>query len=59
LTAIAIRRATVGDAPAIARVRIDSGRTTYRGLIPDAHPDGMRLEAGTAIRVRVLAAGPT
>ena len=27
------------DAPAIARVRIDSWRTTYRGIIPDAYLD--------------------
>lgn len=55
--AIAIRRATAGDAPAIARVRIDSWRTTYRTMIPDAYLDGMKIEASTAIWDRVLTAG--
>ena len=53
-----IRRATAGDAPAIARVRIDSWRTTYRGLIPDAYLDGMQVDASTALWDRVLTAGP-
>ena len=30
-----IRRATCADAPAIARVHIDSWRTTYPGILPD------------------------
>jgi ribosomal protein S18 acetylase RimI-like enzyme len=30
-----IRRATIADAPAIARVHVASWRTTYRGLLPD------------------------
>lgn len=32
---MAIRAATPEDAPAIARVHVDSWRTTYRGLLPD------------------------
>ena len=55
---ILIRRATAGDAPAIARVRVDSWRTTYRGMIPDAYLDGMHVEASTALWDRVLTAGP-
>ena len=58
MTAIAVRRATAGDAPAIARVRIDSWRSTYRGLIPDAYLDAMQVEASTALWDRVLTAGP-
>lgn len=58
MVVIAIRRATPGDAPAIARVRVDSWRTTYRGMIPDAYLDGMQIEASTASWDRVLAAGP-
>jgi len=58
MSAIELRRATAGDAPAIARVRIDSWRTTYRGIIPDAYLDGMELDASTAIWDRVLTAGP-
>ena len=58
MSAMSIRRATAGDAPAIARVRVDSWRTTYRGLIPDAYLDGMQVEASTALWDRVLTAGP-
>jgi GNAT superfamily N-acetyltransferase len=56
--AISIRRASPGDAPAIARVRVDSWRSTYRGMIPDAYLDGMQVEASTALWDRVLTAGP-
>ena len=56
--AIALRRAVAGDAPAIARVRIESWRATYRGMIPDAYLDGMQVDASTAIWDRVLTAGP-
>lgn len=41
---ISLRRATVEDAPAIAAVRLEGWRTTYRGIVPDASLDGMRLE---------------
>ena len=58
MTAIALRRATARDAPAIARVRVESWRTTYRGIIPDAYLDGMQVDASTAIWERVLTAGP-
>lgn len=58
MSAIELRRATAADAPAIARVRIDSWRTTYRGIIPDAYLDRMELDASTAIWDRVLTAGP-
>jgi GNAT superfamily N-acetyltransferase len=30
-----IRKATVGDAAGIARVHVDSWRTTYKGIVPD------------------------
>jgi ribosomal protein S18 acetylase RimI-like enzyme len=36
-----IRRATVADAAGIARVHIDSWRAAYRGLVPQAHLDGL------------------
>jgi len=55
---IAVRRAVAGDAPAIARVRIESWGTTYRGLIPDAYLDAMQVDASTAQWDRVLTAGP-
>lgn len=45
-----IRHATLDDLPAIARVHVDSWRTTYRGLVADAYLDGIlsyeRREAG-------------
>jgi GNAT superfamily N-acetyltransferase len=53
---IAIRRATPDDAPAIARVRIDCWRQTYRGLIPDAYLDGMDVDDSIALWERVLTA---
>ena len=56
---ITIRPATSQDALAIARVRIDSWRTTYRGLVPDAYLDGMQLDASVEMWTRVLNAGAT
>jgi GNAT superfamily N-acetyltransferase len=55
---IAVRRAVAGDAPAIARVRVESWGTTYRGLIPDAYLDDMQVDASVALWDRVLTAGP-
>ncbi|MBC3872055.1 GNAT family N-acetyltransferase [Undibacterium sp. LX15W] len=34
---IQLRRATVADAEAIAAIRIEAWRTTYRGMIPDSY----------------------
>lgn len=34
---IQLRRATVADAEAIAAIRIEGWRTTYRGMIPDSY----------------------
>ncbi|WP_211474459.1 GNAT family N-acetyltransferase [Collimonas humicola] len=53
---VVIRRATVADAGVIAAVRIDSWRTTYRGIIPDDYLDGMKIEESTAIWSRILSA---
>lgn len=53
---VVIRRATVADAGVIAAVRIDSWRTTYRGIIPDDYLDGMKVEDSKAIWSRILAA---
>lgn len=41
---LALRRARIADAPAIARVYVDSWRQTYRGLLPDAYLDGLRRD---------------
>lgn len=54
---ISIRRATIDDATAIARVRIECWRVTYRGLVPDAYLDGMQLADSAALWQRVLSAG--
>ena len=53
---LALRPATVADAPGIARVRVESWRRTYRGMIPDAYLDGMQVDASTALWERVLSA---
>lgn len=37
-----IRRGVVEDAPAAARMHVDTWRTSYRGLVPDALLDGLR-----------------
>jgi L-amino acid N-acyltransferase YncA len=39
-----IRRATPEDAEGIARVQVDSWKTTYRGIVPDNFLDQMRLD---------------
>ncbi len=39
-----VRRAQLQDAAAIARVQVDAWRSTYRGIVPDKHLDGMSYE---------------
>ena len=41
---VSLRRATVEDAEAIAAVRVESWKVTYRGMIPDSFLDAMRVE---------------
>jgi ribosomal protein S18 acetylase RimI-like enzyme len=53
---VTIRAATVDDAVAIARVRVESWRTTYRGMVPQAYLDGMSVEASATLWDKVLAA---
>ena len=53
---VTIRRASVADAEAIARVRVDSWRASDRGIMPDAYLDGMKAEESTRMWTRVLAA---
>ncbi|MCL6454130.1 MAG: GNAT family N-acetyltransferase [Alicyclobacillus sp.] len=52
-----IRRATPADAAAVARVHVDSWRTTYRGIVPNDFLDGMSYEASAARWQRLFAAG--
>ena len=55
---IVVRRAAPRDAEAIAGVRIDGWRTSYRGLVPAAYLDGMQVDASTALWDKILNAGP-
>jgi GNAT superfamily N-acetyltransferase len=52
-----VRPASPADATAIAQVRIDSWRTTYRDLIPAAYLAAMSVAENTAFWARILAAG--
>ena len=54
---IAIRPATLDDAVAIAQVRVEAWRTTYRGIIPQAYLDAMSVESSALLWEKVLAAG--
>ena len=51
-----IRLATAGDAHAIAQVRVDAWRATYKGMIPDAYLASMSVDASAALWQRVLGA---
>ena len=53
-----IRLATAVDAPAIAEVRVNAWRTTYRGIIPDGYLDAMKVEDSAALWEKVLTAAP-
>ena len=54
MSALTLRRATVDDAQAIAKTRIDGWRASYRGLIPDAYLDAMELESSRALWEKIL-----
>jgi ribosomal protein S18 acetylase RimI-like enzyme len=51
---VRIRAAELRDAAAIAEVRVESWRATYRGVIPDAYLDGMRVEDSKSLWLRIL-----
>lgn len=54
LEGITIREAVLSDAPGIARVRVDTWRITYRGIVPDEHLDSLSYEeAAYAARMRL------
>ncbi|MDQ6917345.1 MAG: GNAT family N-acetyltransferase [Pseudomonadota bacterium] len=55
-SSIGIRPARCDDAEAIARVRVDSWRETYRGLIPQSYLDAMQIDASRALWDKVLTA---
>lgn len=58
MSAATIRPATPADAPAIAQVRVDAWRATYRGMIPEAYLAAMKVEESTALWDKVLTAAP-
>lgn len=43
-----IRPAQIDDAPAIARVHVDTWRTTYAGIVPDEHLANLSYERSQA-----------
>ncbi len=51
---IEIRRATIEDAPAIARVHADNWRSTYRGIVSDRYLDSIDVQEWTERRRRSL-----
>lgn len=42
---VQVRRAAPGDADAIARIKVDTWRTTYRGMVPDRYLERMSYAA--------------
>ena len=52
-----IRSATVADASGIASVQVQSWRTTYAGIVPEAFLTGIELEAWTEAWIARLSAG--
>jgi L-amino acid N-acyltransferase YncA len=50
-----IREATPDDIAGIARVHVDAWRTTYRGIVPDAHLDGLSYERSESKWRRIFA----
>lgn len=53
---VAIREAGCADATGIARVHVESWRTTYGGLMPDAVLDGLAVEQRQETWKRLLCA---
>lgn len=49
-----IRRAGTADAAAIARVSVDTWRTTYRGIVPQAYLDGLTYARSENSYARIL-----
>ena len=49
-----IRRATIHDASGIAKVHVDSWRTTYTGIVPQEYLDSLDYAARTELWKRQL-----
>src|SRR5882672_8394882 len=54
---LTIRAAELEDAPAIARVHVDTWRSTYAGIIPQHYLDNLTVQNRTINWVRVLERG--
>lgn len=52
-----IRLATTQDAPAIAKIHVDSWRSTYKGIIPDAYLDSLSYATREELWNRAVAPG--
>ncbi|MBE0690223.1 MAG: GNAT family N-acetyltransferase [Anaerolineae bacterium] len=48
MNTVVYRDATIDDAPALARVSVDTWRTTYRGIMPASILDGLSYERSEA-----------
>lgn len=53
-----VRRAGPEDAEGIARVQVSSWQVAYRGVMPDAHLDGLRWEDRAEMWRAIFAAAP-
>ncbi len=58
-TGFVIRAASVDDAPGIARVHVDTWRTTYPGLVPEAYLASLSHEEGQAQWKKLIADPPS
>lgn len=52
-----IRAATVADAEGVAKVHVDSWRTTYRGFLPDEVLDNLSYESRAQVWQRTFSLG--
>jgi GNAT superfamily N-acetyltransferase len=59
MTVVDLRMATLEDAEAIARIHVETWRSTYAGMLPDELLVGMSLEKQTAMWQRMLRGGET
>lgn len=51
---LTVRSAEVDDAPGIAKVHVETWRTTYTGIIPQDYIDNMTVENRTVVWARLL-----
>ena len=59
MTVVDLRMATLDDAESIARIHVETWRTTYAGMLPDNMPVGMCAEKQTRMWRRMLRGGET